>query len=64
MFLEPLSRSIAANDELTGVKRGETCVKSSNFADDTVALLRGYRQLSPLWKELGRFCDPPVRHLT
>ena len=31
-------------------------MESSNFADDTVVLLRQYGQLGPMWTELKDFC--------
>ena len=56
VFLEPLSRSISANPELTGVQIGNRQIKSSNFADDTITILKGYPQLAPMWRELREFC--------
>ena len=52
---EALTRLISDDDQYKGIKIGEHIIKLSQFADDTLLMLRGYSSLRRAWRIIDTY---------
>ena len=55
--MEAFSRMVKADKKVKGIKIGRAELKLSQFADDTVLLLRTFKSINRVWKILGKLED-------